>query len=237
ILAGMDKNDSLVVISDHGFCQRPFHLVNLNEILRQAGLLTLRREGQGFSVRLKQTMKRHVIRLLSKLHLLDILLPRLKRIRGMDKYKKSDFLIDRETSVCFVDPLFSGKKPYVGLNFGDAIRRLPPEQRKIHSDRVIRTIRNHPDIPPPRWIKPAAEVYSGPWVDRLPDICMEWPPEYGVEFDLFAPPLVQSATHYRLSGGHYGASTYGFYSPENHIRTIASVLDVHDMILSLLPEA
>lgn len=233
IVAALDQDDSLVVISDHGFRQRPFDLINFNEILRQAGLLLLNQDAQRPSVRIMQTLKRRTIQLLSALHLLDRLLPKLKHIKGVSKYKKSDYLIDRDNSVCFVDALFSGKKPYVGLNFGAKIKRLPPEERQAHFDQVVNAIRSHPDIPQPLWIRSGAELYAGAFSERLPDICLELPAQYGVEFDLFAPTLTHSATHYRLSGGHYGQSTFGFYSPSGTAGPIDSVLQTRSFILSL----
>lgn len=228
----MKPGDNLIVISDHGFRQRPFHLINMNEVFRQSGLLKINKGAKKPTAIIKQRLKTLVVKTLSDLHLLDVIVPRLKKVKAINKYKKSDFLINKDESIVFVDQLFSGKKPYVGLSFGNKIKNLSEiERRKYYKD-VVNCIKNS-DIPQPLWIKFGRDLYRGEFEQNVPDICLELPGEYGVEFDMFGKLMTTSATHYKLSGGHYGNSTFGFFNTNGERKEITHIMDMHNLILSL----
>jgi len=228
----LKDGDNLIVISDHGFRQRPFHLVNLNEVFRQAGLLVVNKSAKKPTAILKQKLKTFVVKTLSDLHLLDVIVPRLKKVKAINKYKKSDFLINKDESIVFVDQLFSGKKPYVGLSFGNKIKALPEEERRNYYEQVLDCI-GKSEIPQPLWIKFGRDLYRGEFEENVPDICLELPGEYGVEFDMFGKLMTTSATHYKLSGGHYGNSTYGFYNTVGKKEDIDSVMGVHPLVVKM----
>lgn len=231
-IAKLKPEDNLIVISDHGFRQRPYHLINMNEVFRQAGLLQVNKGAKKPTAVLKQKLKTFVVKTLSDLHLLDIVVPRLKKVKAINKYKKSDFLINKEDSIVYVDQLFSGKKPYVGLSFGDKIKALPEVERRKYYEQVVECI-NNSDIPKPLWIKFGRDLYRGEFEENVPDVCLELPGEYGVEFDMFGKLMTTSATHYKLSGGHYGNSTFGFYNPYGKKEEIDHVIGVHPLIVKL----
>jgi predicted AlkP superfamily phosphohydrolase/phosphomutase len=211
VINKMRKDDVLLLVSDHGFRQRPYLLINLNEFLRTKGLLTVKKEYDKPSVWRTQGLKKKVITLLSDLRLLDVIASRLKKVKGVSKLKKSDHLIDKEDSLCYTDNLFSGKKPYVGLNFGEKIKVSDKKIRDEAFNRIKTAIQSG-EIPEPVWIKKSEDVYSGEFQSRLPDICIEFPSEYGVEFNYFGKIMEKSSTHYRISGGHFGSGTFGYYS-------------------------
>ncbi|HEY5587893.1 MAG TPA: alkaline phosphatase family protein [Candidatus Paceibacterota bacterium] len=233
VIETMKKDDNLVLISDHGFCKRPFNLINLNELLRQADLLKTNNEASKVSTFYKQKLKNIIVRFLSKTHLLDKVMSNVKKIPGISKYKKSDYLIDKENSICYVDELFSGKKPYVGLNFGSKLKNETLERRRHYYNLISNILNNHKDMPKLKWICLNIDLYKGDFENNLPDICIELPKEYGVEFELFGNLITTSSTHYKLSGGHYGSSTFGHYSPGGKFKKINSILDFHDFIISL----
>ncbi len=218
IIDKMKAEDILLLVSDHGFRQRPYKLINLNEFLRTKGLLTVKKEYDKPSVRHLQGLKKKVITLLSNLRMLDVFASRLKKVKSVSKLKKSDHLIDKENSLCYTDNVFSGKKPYVGLNFGEKIKMADKKTRDKAFDRIENAIQSG-EIPRPVWIKKSEDVYSGEFKSRLPDICIEFPSEYGVEFNYFGKIMEQSSTHYRISGGHFGSGTFGYYSPNHSLIT------------------
>jgi predicted AlkP superfamily pyrophosphatase or phosphodiesterase len=211
IINKMREDDILLLVSDHGFRQRPYNLINLNEFLRAKGLLTIKKEYDKPSVRYMQGLKKRVITFLAHLRLLDLIASRLKRVKSVSKLKKSDHLIDKENSVCYTDNLFSGKKPYVGLNFGEKIKVADKQTREQAFNKIVAAIHSG-EIPKPLWIKISEDVYSGEFTSRLPDICIEFPSEYGVEFNYFGKIMEKSSTHHRISGGHFGSGTFGYYS-------------------------
>ena len=229
----MKTEDHLIIISDHGFCQRPYKLINFNELLRQKGLLKLKEGNESANIKFKQKMRNLVIRTLSKLKILDIVSAKLRKTKYFNKYKKSDFLIDKINSKCYVDEHFSGKKPYCGFNFGDKAKAGSHEQKAEILKELWEVIETTCGLPKPKWIKFNYEVYNGKYSDRFPDICMEIPKEYGVEFELFGNLITESATHFKISGGHYDAGTFGYYTTEGKKQKIGNLEEFHDFILSL----
>lgn len=89
------------------------------------------------------------------------------------------------------------------------------------------------DIPQPLWIKFGRDLYRGEFESNVPDICLELPGEYGVEFDMFGKLMTTSATHYKLSGGHYGNSTFGFYDCNGRKEEISHVMELYSLIIGL----
>lgn len=211
LMMNMKEDDSLVIISDHGFRQRPYTLINLNEYLRREGLLVFNQELNNRSVRRSQILKKKAVSLLSKFKILDFSARYLKKMRYFSKLKKSDYLIDKVNSICFTDDLFSGKKPYVGLNYGEKVKNSDQTQKEISFKKIYSALYSG-EIPRPVWVKKSNELYVGPYQSKLPDVCIEFPPENGVEFNYFGEIMENSTTHYRISGGHYGSGTIGYFS-------------------------
>jgi len=233
LMDNMKPSDHLVILSDHGFNQRPYKLINFNELLRQNGLLKLKEGSEKANVKLKQKIRNTAIKTLSKLRILDIVSAMLRNTKYFSKYKKSDFLIDKVASKCYVDEHFSGKKPYCGFNFGDNAKNGSQEQKIEILNELNNILMANPEIPNPKWIKFNYEVYEGKYSNRFPDICMELPKEYGVEFELFGKLITESATHFKISGGHYDAGTFGYYNTTGRKEKITKLEDFHNLILSL----
>ena len=233
IIDNMSEEDHLVIISDHGFGPRPYKLINFNELLRQHGLLKIREDQKSVDVKFKLKFRNSAVRLLSKLKILDTVAVVLRKTKYFSKYKKSDFLIDKLNSDCYLDEKFCGKKPYCGFNFGDNIKNGTKADQLRILEKLKEIIKNSPEVPDPKWIKFNYEVYQGKYSGRFPDICMELPKEYGVEFDLYGQILTESVTHFKISGGHYDAGTFGYYTPSGVKRTIKTLEEFSDLILSL----
>lgn len=229
----MTEHDSLLVISDHGFGQRPYSLINLNELLRREGLLILNKDSDNFSVKTKQKVRNYAIQIFSKLKLLDIVVTKIKRIPGTMKYKKSDHLIDKDNSTCYTDELFCGKKPYIGLNFGNKIKgNIMLEQKSF--EQIMNILDKSEEFPKYKWAKRNYELYKGRFSDRLPDICIELPKEFGIEYNLFSNIHTKSSTHYKISGGHYSSGTLGIFTKNKFIRPINTIEEFSLFVQSIL---
>jgi len=242
VLERLSPEDALMVISDHGFGQRPYTLINLNEALRQAGLLKLYSSGSdlgrltsGFRY-LFECFKNGVLHFLAKIHMIDIVVDVIKYFKFLKKYKKSTSLIDIEQSVCYVDDLFSGKKPYCGLCFGEKIKCGGASAMEQAFNQVVKFFENS-DLPKPLWIKRGSALYPGIYSDNVPDICLEFPKEFGVEFELFGDIRTNSVTHYKMSGGHLGKGTYGFFSKSAPTPSVHSIQQIHDAVLDFFKES
>jgi predicted AlkP superfamily phosphohydrolase/phosphomutase len=232
LLERMSESDTLVVISDHGFGQRPYKLLNLNELLRQENLLKINKGKSNFSVKIKQKSRNFVIKVLSKLNLMDVMVSKIKKIPGAMKYKKSDHLIDTLNSICYVDDMFSGKKPYIGLNFGSKVKGNKELEDQNYQE-ILGILKNNPKFPDCKWIKRNYEVYQGKHFDLLPDICIELPSDYGVEYNLFSEILTESVTHYKISGGHLSSGTLGVFPHNKEDMIIDDILDFKKFIKHL----
>ncbi|TCN72138.1 alkaline phosphatase family protein [Acetobacteroides hydrogenigenes] len=235
IIFKLNENDKLLIISDHGFGQRPYDLINLNELLRREGLLIVNNSASSglYWIKLKQKARNYTIKLLSKMRILDFVASKAKKIPGAMKYKKSDHLIDKVNSICYVDELFCGKKPYIGLNFGSKIKGNKQLEEELFN-RIIHILDNCVEFPKYKWVKRNFELYNGMHYDRLPDICIELPMNYGIEYDLFGDILTTSSTHYKISGGHYSSGTLGIFPHHSGNRIINKVEDFKTYIQSLI---
>ena len=234
ILSKMNDNDHLVIISDHGFGRRPYKLVNFNEIFRQHGLLKLSENKQIVNVRFIQKVRNFTIRTLSNLKVLDIVSKVARKLPALRKYKKSDFLIDTDNSLCYTDQFFSGKNAYCGFNFGQIIKNGSEEKRNEVINKIKEIFSAHPELPRYKWMKTSNELYKGKYAHRYPDICTELETGYGVEFDMFGEILTKSVTHYVISGGHRNPSTFGYYTKNNFQQPCITAIDeFHNFVLSL----
>lgn len=232
VLNEMNDCDRFLMISDHGFGQRPYKLLNLNEILRKNGFIKLN-DNESSSTKKVEGFKTKIIDLLSKMHILDAVVSVARLFPFLSKYKKSDYLIDKQKSTCYVDELFNGKKPYCGLNFGDDIKNGDP---LILEDAFLKVkeFLNSGAIPKPKWIKLNKELFKGKYSHHYPDICFELPADYGIEYNMFGEEQNESVTHYKISGGHLGAGVYGFYSKDSLVpEKIQSIQEFHNHVVNL----
>jgi hypothetical protein len=232
IISMMNNNDKLVIVSDHGFGQRPYNLINLNELLRREGLLQLIESENKSKTKYKQRIRNITIKLLSNLKILDVVAGVLKKIPYIRKYKKSGFLIDKVNSLCYVDEFFSGKNAYCGFNFGEKIKESSDKTKQEVFEKLNSILQNDPSVPNPLWINFSHELYKGKYIDRYPDICLELPYGYGVEFEFFGELLTKSVSHYKISGGHRNPGVFGIFSPSGATCHINKLEEFHDLIIS-----
>lgn len=231
IMSKMEGDDKIIIISDHGFGQRPYHLINLNEILRKEGLLKLKKS-DSIGLKSSQKIKTKTLKVLSDLKIIDPVIKIAKVFPFLKKMKKSNHLIDIENSICYVDDFFNGKKPYCGLNFSTKIRNSSVlEQEKAYND-IVKFL-NSGIIPKPKWICLSSDLYKGKYSSNYPDICFELPKDYGIEYELFGENQNKSVTHYKLSGGHLGSGTYGYISNSGEKpNKLDSIIEFSNHILS-----
>jgi len=67
---------------------------------------------------------------------------------------------------------------------------------------------------------------------------VELPPENGIEFSFFGQIMEKSSTHFRISGGHYGSGTFGYFGKgnKNEIKPPPTIIGFSDFIKNLLYE-
>ena len=133
-------------------------------------------------------------------------------------------LIDTLNSICYVDDMFSGKNPYIGLNFGSKFKGNKELEDQYYQE-ILAILKNNPKFSDCKWIKRIYEVYEGKHFDLLPNICIELPSDYGVEYNLFSEILTESVTHYKISGGQLSSGTLGVFPYKKEDMIIDDILD------------
>lgn len=194
-----------LVMSDHGHGRRCTHLINLNEILRREKLLECRGASSPFSrERMLEKLKNTVIHYAHRWHLERLLQKATKWIPNKKKLKRGDHIIDKEKSFAYVSD-FDGANPYGGI----CLTRTwedHDEYEKLR-EQVIKLLLNvHQLAALPKsvvkWARRREEVYTGPYLERYPDVLFELDTQYGVNWSVFTPLVVSNPRHRTLSGGH-----------------------------------
>jgi predicted AlkP superfamily phosphohydrolase/phosphomutase len=197
----MGENAGLIVMSDHGHGQRPIMLVNLNELLRQEGLLKTS-QGKNKVFRVKdavEIVKNISVKLVAGtlgerwLYRIGRLLPKKTR----KALKKSSYLIDKEASAAWVSDMGGGAS-VGGIVINPKIDpRSPAYQDTARRIRASLEKINQP--PQGRVIQWADAREEGSF---YPDIIFELDAKYSVGRSLFCPLVEKNPRHRIISGGH-----------------------------------
>lgn len=227
----VDSDTGLVVLSDHGHGQRPTMVFNLNEALRQAGLLKTSQEvNTGFPIKkvveiTKNASIRWVVKILGEnwLYRIGRLLPKKTR----KALKKSSYLIDKENSVAWVSDLGGGAS-VGGVVINPKYNPLSQEYREI-ANRVLEKLEHLSqgvDSHVIQWAKVREED------NFYPDIIFELDPKFSVGRSLFCPIVETSPRHRIISGGHKKEGVFFAYNCEEMAARIDAISDISEGILS-----
>ena len=227
---------TLIVISDHGHRRRCSKCLNLNELLRIKGYIEL--SGGGALAVLKKVVEKAkvtTISFLSRMELQDWIYKIAKFVPNRKALKKSTYLIDKSSSAVTLSNL-CGTNPFGGLN----IRASTGEEYERLREKIIKdllTFRSPDGAKVVKWASKRESVYSGQYIQRLPDILFELDDEYGVGMDLYTPLITENYTHRKISGGHKKEAVLLVYSHNANIHMIKrpkSVMGLKDYILNIL---
>jgi predicted AlkP superfamily phosphohydrolase/phosphomutase len=232
-MARIDDGTGLIVLSDHGHGQRPTMLLNLNESLRQAGLLKTAQEISK-SIPLKKGVeitKNRSIKLVAQilgenwLYRIGRLIP--KRMRK--SLKKSSYLIDKEASIAWVSDLGGGAS-VGGIVINPKINKLSQEYKNA-ADRVLEILEK---------LNLGTNGHMVQWAkigekdSFYPDIIFELDPRFSVGRSLFCPLLEKSPRHKIISGGHKKEGVLFSYHCAELASRIRSVSDISQGIISFV---
>lgn len=196
----------LMIVSDHGHHRRPTLLFNLNELLRQHGLLKSRISGPRLlSPRYHLERSKNLV--LETLHRLDLedLAYRFARIFPWTrKMKKRDFMTEPASNLATASD-FGGTNPFGGVDISR--ERCAEEGREYEEvrERVITLLmqtRDESGAPVFVWAKQREELYTGPHIEKYPDVLYEMKPQYGTSWSLHVPLVTVNPRHRKISGGH-----------------------------------
>ena len=191
----------LMIISDHGHRRRCSKCLNLNEILRKSGFISI--SGSGLKGFLKSSVERakiFTIAALSQCGLQDWIYKIAKFIPNRKALKKSTYLFNKESSAVSLSNI-CGTNPFGGID----IKAETKEGYEVLRDRVIKELWGLNETLGKdvfKWVKRREELYSGKHEKKIPDIVFELDGEYGVGMDFFTSYVTPNYTHKKISGGH-----------------------------------
>lgn len=194
-----------LVMSDHGHGRRCTRLININEVLRLEKLLVCHGGEQMFSGRrLLEQAKNAVLTYAHRWHLEALLQKLSKRVPNKKALKRGDHIIDKQASLAYLSD-FDGANPFGGICLTEAARsRDDREDLRTRLIELLLNLHRPAGLPRPvvKWARRREQIYAGPYLDKYPDVVFELEAEYGVNWSLFAPPVVPNPRHRTLSGGH-----------------------------------
>jgi predicted AlkP superfamily phosphohydrolase/phosphomutase len=232
-LERIDEGTGLIVLSDHGHGQRPTMLFNVNELLRQAGLLKTPQEiTKSLSLKksieiAKNTSIKIVVKVLGESWLYHIgrLIPKKTR----KALKKSSYLVDKDNSLAWASD-FGGGAAVGGIVINPKLNYLNQEYTDAANQviGILEKVNLEPDQPVIKWAKIREEK------SFYPDIIFELDPHFSVGRSLFCPILEKSPRHRIISGGHKKEGVLFVYNSERAASNISSINDISKEIISIV---
>ena len=234
--AELADDTCLMIISDHGHRRRCSKCLNLNEILRKSGYITVSAGGlKGFGKSLVERAKIFTIAALSRCGLQDWIYKLAKFIPNRKALKKSTYLFNKESSAVSLSNL-CGTNPFGGID----IKAETKEEYEELRDRVMNELWGlnktlGRDVF--KWIKRREGLCKGKHENKIPDIIFELDDDYGVGMDFYTSPVTPNYTHKKISGGHKFESvllTDSDNAKINKIKRPDSIVGLCDYILEIL---
>jgi predicted AlkP superfamily phosphohydrolase/phosphomutase len=232
-LAGLDEKTAVMVLSDHGHGQRPTKLFNLNEYLRQAGLLkTPERKNQRLSLKksiefVKNMSVRLVVKVLGEswLYRIGRLLPKHMR----KALKKSSYLIDKENSLAWASELGGGAS-VGGVIINPRIASGSEQYRDI-ADKISELLEQINDSSYGRVVQWAKVQHE---VNHYPDVIFELDPRFSVGRSFFCPIVEKNPRHKITSGGHKKEGILFTHNCQELHTKVSTMEDISNGIISFV---
>lgn len=197
----IDEDTCLVLLSDHGHRRRCSKCLNLNEILRKKGYISINGGGaKGLMKTLTERAKVITIAAMTRYGFQDWIYKIAKFIPNRKALKKSTYLIDKERSAVTLSNL-CGTNPHGGIDIRAESR---DEYDKLREKIINELMGLNKTLGENiiKWAKTREQMYSGKYEKIIPDVLFELEDEYGVGMDFFTSNITPNYTHKKISGGH-----------------------------------
>jgi len=232
---------TVVVLSDHGHGMRPTKTVNINELLRQMGLLEAKGHRLNPLPRAMEGLKRTVLDFVHQREL-DYWLLALGRAPVVSSASKGLYMstasIDMNRTVAYLSS-FAGAKSYShggieikrenlnGVGYEELRDTLIEELAKIEEPDTGEKLMD--------WICRREELYAGPYISHFPDIVFELKGGYGVYWGIHTSLIGTAYEHNLASGGHKKDAVFLISGTDREpVRQKMSLMDLAPTILDLL---
>jgi len=234
----IDDDTVFIVLSDHGHGRRPVENVNINELLRQKGLLKDRKKH--VHTKIIEFIKKEAMKIVSKYHLENYASLILKKVPQARKLYVSPPAIDWTRTIAYVSDLSGIKSyPYGGIRINRELISDEKEYEKIR-DEIINMLQElrHPKTGQKlvMWIKRREELYDGPYINKYPDIVFELDENFGIGNRVNAPLIEKSHIHTVVPGSHkrYNAVFYIIGDGIDTVTDKITLMNIAPSILNML---
>jgi predicted AlkP superfamily phosphohydrolase/phosphomutase len=232
---------TVVVLSDHGHGMRPTKTVNINELLRQMGLLRAKGHRLNPAPRAMEGLKRRVLDFVHDREL-DYWLLALGKAPLVSSASKGLYMstasIDMDRTVACLSS-FAGAKSYPhggieiirenlnGTDYDELRSRLIDDLGRLQNPDTGTDLMD--------WIRRREDLYLGPHISQFPDIVFELSDGYGVYWGIHTPLVGTAYEHNLASGGHKKDAVFLLSGTDRHPRSREmTLMDVAPTILDLM---
>ncbi len=241
-LAVTDTDTSTIVVSDHGIGSRPVNLVNLNEFLREMGMINIQngKKNATRSVSPSARLKLSIIKAVDKYELGNFAHKALRVFPKGKDWIVSSNPVDWKNSIAYLTDQSGIKNyPYGGILVNtENVKEGDYEQVR---DSIIEALLKITD---PRtgkrvmkWAMKREELYEGAYIERYPDILFELDDGYCAGMMTPAPLFGRSIMH-NIAPGYHKQHHAVFLVSNVQERSVgkkeATLMDVAPTILDLL---
>ena len=239
IISYADSDTAVIVVSDHGIGTRPTKLININEFLRQKNLLKVKNKAKDKpSTMIK--LKRELLKIVDRYDLGNLAAVFLRKFPKSKEWFIGFEQIDWESGAAYLTDQSGVKNyPYGGI----IIRKENVNGGDYESvrDSIIKDFLEIRDpvarAPMFKWICRREDLYSGPYLDRYPDILFELREDYGAGNSIFVDLFGESLSHNIAPGchkQHHAAFFISGIGNKKIIKKRMNLMDVAPTILDLL---
>jgi len=231
----------VLIISDHGHGARPVKLVHINELLRQEGLLEVKRKRNTMIHNFweRENLKKIAFKAIEKIGIGEASMALLQKFPLWKRVFASPSIINWEKTVAYVSDL-SAVKSY---SYGGIIlnrRKLGFGEYEEMREKLINKLENlkEPNTNEPlvKWVCRREDLYRGPFLGRYPDILLELKDGYGIGWSVGGDLItdvdinIQSGSHKRDSAVFIMSG----YIPKEITSNMILLDDIFYIILKLL---
>jgi predicted AlkP superfamily phosphohydrolase/phosphomutase len=241
LIAAAGSDIDVIVMSDHGHGMRPVKIFNINRLLRENGLLTIKHGADNFRINVLKRIKKNATDLISRYELGGAASKVLKIAPWTKKVYVSTTDLDWGKTIAYITDM-SGIKAYAYGGIQIAKQNLNGQSYENVREKIIDLLYSSRDPnlgnePLVKWARPREELYDGPYLDEYPDIVFELRPDYGAGWDATGPMFDTSRSHNLYPGSHIGTNAvFAFQGPDKNriLQPPNSAMDIAPTILNLM---
>ena len=237
-ISQIEDEVTVIILSDHGHGTRPYNLVNINEILHQEGYLITNDLKRNPHLKIYEQVKRLGASTISRFGLGRQAAAILRRFPGFVQRYTRPASIDWENTLAYASDM-SGIKSY--SYGGIIINRAALNGKSYESvrDEIIDLINQKTILPDDTalldFIARREDIYSGPFIEKYPDILLEFKYGYGVGWAVDVPLLSKANVHNVVPGSHRGSTgTFLIRSPFKIKRDTIGLLDFFPTLMDIM---